>query len=174
MTTEYLNNKYFEDLIFQFQTAKKEKNRYEVFINDIKDTEIRTSKRGKYKKPELWIEIEKKYQIINSDFQEIQTRLAVEFLTLSQNIVGYAKFNLIDHDDAIQEGVMICFEKVDRFDPARGKAFNYMSTCIFNSLKQLFRTARNYSELKRKYLDFISLQQSHEIPAKVKTIYKNN
>ena len=84
-----------------------------------------------------------------------QDDLAAAFYTLSQNIVKYAKFQHIDDDDAIQEGVVICFEKIDHFDPNKGKAFNYMTTCILNHFRQLYRSARNYQELKKKYLTYL-------------------
>jgi hypothetical protein len=157
MGSEYLNNKTFESLIVKFQQAKKERTRYQMFIEDIAATEQRTLKRGKFQKPIVWINVEKKYQGVVIDYQDAQRELATAFYTLSENIVRYAKFNLIDQDDAIQEGVMICFEKIDRFDPKKGKAFNYMTTCILNHFRQLYRTARNYNELKRKYLDFLSV-----------------
>jgi DNA-directed RNA polymerase specialized sigma subunit len=75
---------------------------------------------------------------------------------LSENIANYAKFSGIDIDDAIQEGVLICFEKINRFDPRKGKAFNYMTTCILNHFRQLYRSARNYNELKKRYQNFLS------------------
>ena len=174
-TTEYLNNKSFESLIVRFQQAKRERVKYQMFIDDIKATEKRTTKRGKYQKPDSWVSIEKKYYIVSFDFNQVQDELALAFYTLSQNIVRYAKFNLIDQDDAIQEGVMICFEKIDRFDPQKGKAFNYMTTCILNHFRQLYRTARNYNELKRKYLDFLQVQMNQQLPAhKTKSIYKKH
>jgi DNA-directed RNA polymerase specialized sigma subunit len=165
MATEYLNNKVFEILIVKFQQSKKNRNKYKMFMDDIIATEQRTLKRGKFKKPESWIEAEKTYLLVDSEFQEIQGQLAIAFYTLSQNIVRYAKFNLIDQDDAIQDGVMVCFEKIDRFDPKKGKAFNYMTTCILNAFRQLYRTARNYNELKRKYLDLMQIQMEQQLPA---------
>jgi hypothetical protein len=163
MTTEYLNNKLFESLIVRFQHAKKERVKFQMFMEDIKATEQRTIKRGKYQKPEGWFSTEKSFEIVLSDFHTVQNELATTFYKLSENIVRYAKFNLIDQDDAVQEGVMICFEKIDRFDPKKGKAFNYMTTCILNHFRQLYRTARNYNELKRKYLDFISIQLNQNL-----------
>jgi DNA-directed RNA polymerase specialized sigma24 family protein len=75
----------------------------------------------------------------------------------------------------VQEGVMICFEKIDRFDPKKGKAFNYMTTCVLNHFRQLYRTARNYNELKRKYLDFVQLQFDQKLPPlKTKSFYKKH
>lgn len=86
------------------------------------------------------------------NFKDFQTQLAYAFYILAENITNYAKFSGIDVDDAIQEGVLICFEKIDRFDPRKGKAFNYMTTCILNHYRQLYRSARNYNELKKRYM----------------------
>lgn len=65
----------------------------------------------------------------------------------------------------MQEFVMICFDKMERFDPnyigksgKKAKAFNYMTTCILNHYRQLYRSARNYNELKKKFQ--ASLQQN--------------
>ncbi len=158
MATEYLNNKNFEKIISKFQDAKRERGKYELIIEDIRATELRTAKRNRYEKPESWAVTQIAYEVVAHNFEDAQKELAMAFYTLSENIVRYAKFNLIDQDDAIQEGVMICFEKIDRFDPAKGKAFNYMTTCILNHFRQLYRTARNYNELKRKYHDFMQTQ----------------
>jgi len=98
--------------------------------------------------------------------------LAIAFYTLSENIVRYAKFNLIDPDDAVQEGVVICFEKIDRFDPRKGKAFNYMTTCILNHFRQLYRTARNYNELKKKFHDFLQVQMSTTMIRNGREVYR--
>lgn len=158
MAAEYLNNKNFEKIISKFQDAKRERAKYELIIEDIRATELRTAKRNKYQKPESWVVTQSAYEVVAHRFTEAQKDLATAFYTLSENIVRYAKFNLIDQDDAIQEGVMICFEKIDRFDPTKGKAFNYMTTCILNHFRQLYRTARNYNELKKKYHDFMQTQ----------------
>lgn len=175
MANEYLNNKTFEALIVRFQTVKKEKIKYQLLMDDIVNTEQRTQKRGKYSKPAAWAKTEKAFSQANFEYQNVQNDLAEAFYTLSQNIVRYAKFNLIDQDDAVQEGVMICFEKIDRFDPKKGKAFNYMTTCILNHFRQLYRTARNYNELKRKYLDHLASQLDYQMPAsKTKSIYKRH
>jgi len=164
MATEYLNNKKFESLIKRFLICKKDRAKYLLLIEDIRQTEERTSNRKKYKKPDNWEEIEKTFDTIIAEFEELQKELTIAFYLLSENIVRYRKFNLIDPDDAIQEGVVICFEKVDRFDPDKGKAFNYMTTCIINHFRQLYRTARNYNELKKKYHDYLSVKISQPIP----------
>lgn len=175
MASEYLNNKTFEALIVKFQGAKKNRIKYQLFMDDIVGTQQRTLKRNRYKKPPLWVEIEGVFRQVASSYQCAQDDLALAFYTLSENIVRYAKFNLIDQDDAIQEGVMICFEKIDRFDPKKGKAFNYMTTCILNHFRQLYRTARNYNELKRKYLEFVQIQLDQKLPvSKTKNLYRKH
>ena len=69
---------------------------------------------------------------------------------------------------------MICFEKVDRFDPSKGKAFNYMTTCILNHFKQLYRSARNYNDLKRRYSDFVQLKFEQNLPYINRNFKKHN
>lgn len=164
MATEYLNNRKFEILISNFINVKRDKTKYELLLEDIKQTEIRTACRKKYQKPETWSNLENKFVEITDEYNSIQQELTVAFYLLSENIVYYRKFNLIDPDDAIQEGVMICFEKIDRFDPSKGKAFNYMTTCIINHFRQLYRAARNYNELKKKYHDHLQIQLDQPIP----------
>lgn len=85
--------------------------------------------------------------------QELEGRLTELFYLLADNILRAFKFQLIDRDDALQEGVMICFEKLDRFKPERGKAFNYYTTCTLNHYRQLYRTAKNYNEFKKRFLN---------------------
>lgn len=122
MANEYINNSIFEKAILRFQDAKKnQENNY-------------------------------------NEFNESQKELAALFSLLAENIIRAFKFRLIEHEDALQEGVMICFEKLDRFNPEfvgkngqKAKAFNYMTTCTLNHYKQLYRTAKNYGELKKKY-----------------------
>ena len=159
-TTEYLNNKTFETLIVKFQITKDERIKYKSLMEEDKKEE------GSKKTTEN----ETNFYKFDFEFQEIQKNLAMAFLTLSQNIVRYAKFKLIDQDDAVQEGVMICFEKINRFDPKKGKAFNYMTTCILNHFRQIYRTARNYNELKRKYLEFVKVKTNYNT---LKTRTKN-
>ena len=157
MASEYLNNKKLEKVIVSFQKIKRSKNMYQYLMNNIKEQGV------KEKEPDSWIFVKDEYSREMSDYDVTQGDLATAFYTLSENIVRYAKFNLIDPDDSVQEGVLICFEKLDRFDPRFGKAFNYMTTCILNHFKQLYRSARNYTELKKKYQDHMSRELQSEI-----------
>lgn len=152
MASEYLNNRTFESIIQSFQYYKRQKAKYELVLSDLKETHER--RQAKYQDDEKKApleENEKFYKEACSQFKDFQEQLAYAFYVLSENIANYAKFNGIDVDDAIQEGVLICFEKIDRFDPRKGKAFNYMTTCILNHFRQLYRSARNYNELKKRY-----------------------
>lgn len=164
MSNEYLNNKVFESIIIRFQCSKKKKARTYLILEDISETHKRVQE--KLIDVENITELELAQvnkQEVDKEFSDAQNKLAEAFYTLSQNIVSYAKFNMIDPDDAVQEGVMICFDKVDRFDSRKGKAFNYMTTCILNHFRQLYRTARNYNELKKKYQDFVQLKLDYKI-----------
>lgn len=156
MANEYLNNRTFESIIQSFQYYKRQKAKYELILEDLKETnERRVSKYQDDEKKAPVEDNEKFYQEACQNFKDFQEQLAFAFYILSENIANYAKFNGIDIDDAIQEGVLICFEKIDRFDPRKGKAFNYMTTCILNHFRQLYRSARNYNELKKRYHCFL-------------------
>ena len=156
MSNEYLNNKTFEIIINRFQIAKKNKYKCEFLLEEILETKERLSKRIPGFDDAL---IQSVLVMLNTacrELKESQNELATAFYTLANNIVNYAKFNL-DGDDLIQEMVMTCFEKTSRFNPKRGKAFNYFSTCMLNSARQSWRSAKNYNELKRKFHEFSSL-----------------
>ena len=162
---EYLNNRVFEGIIKRFQKSKKQQARYELIIEDFQDILKRKRQRKTQSKEDRHQlkQSQLDFSLAVKDHTESKEDLAHAFYTLSENIVRYAKFQLIDEDDAIQEGVMICFEKIDRFDPRKGKAFNYMTTCILNHFRQLYRTARNYNELKKKYLKHLQFVMSRTI-----------
>lgn len=156
MTTEYLNNKIFEIVIAKFQKSKRDKLKYNFILEDIK--EVAARKPEDHISHQLLKEILELYKKAEEEYLETQKQLAESFLILSRNLVHYANLPLVDADDAVQEGVMICFEKIDRFDPSKGRAFNYATTVALNHMRQLFRSARNYNELKNKYLNHIQEQ----------------
>ena len=162
MSNEYLNNKFLESVIRRFQKSKQEKIRYELIIEDVK---ISFEKRSKHKKePSHDLRVyHLEHERANLEFSDSQKELATAFYTLSEHLVRYAKDIIVDTDDAIQEGVMICFEKIDRFNPEKGKAFNYMTTCILNHFRQIYRTSRNYKLLKEKYREFMCSKLNHTI-----------
>ena len=163
MPTEYLDNKAFEVIIANFQKTKKLKLRYELlveFLNEMIDAKKKSKINASKDKKDLG-EFQAQQIKNNAQFHSNKEHLCRQLLILAQNVVGYTKFSLIDADDAIQESVMVCFDKIDRFVPSKGKAFNYMTTVIFNSLRQLYRSAKNYNEFKKKLGDFLELSQGH-------------
>lgn len=161
MANEYLNNKTFESVIRSFQFYKRKKSRCELIIADLRQTHERRQQKYKDDLRKMAVEqaIEDHRQSCQQ-FEQFQSQLAYSFYLLSENIANYAKFSGVDVDDAVQEGVLICFQKIDLFDPRKGKAFNYMTTCILNHYRQLYRSARNYNELKKRYHVF--LQDKYE------------
>jgi hypothetical protein len=156
MSSEYLNNKSFEKIIILFQNAKREQNKFNLLKVDYEIQKNKLAGKHTIKIPLLLNQ--ETYVEIKNDFSDSQKILAEAFYTLSRNIVRYAKFSNIDEDDSVQEGVLICFERVEKFDPIKGKAFNYFTTCILNHFRQLWRSAKNYNELKKKYSKMCQLK----------------
>jgi DNA-directed RNA polymerase specialized sigma subunit len=168
MATEYLNNRELEQHIATFLASTRAKAKYQLIMEDIQEAISTKEKRQipTQEDKQLLTTTKKSYAKADDDFAVAQQQLALDFYRLSENLVRYAKFPYLDVDDARQEGVVICFEKVDRFVPNKGRAFNYMTTCVLNHFRQLYRTAKNQNELKKKYRDFQQTRTS-------KTMIKN-
>lgn len=112
-------------------------------------------------------------KINKENYEKVRQDLAEFFYLLSDQIIKAFKFQFIDEEDARQEGVAICFEKLDRFDFKRGsKAFNYLTTVTLNHFRQLYRTAKNYNELKRKFAEHQISKINEELLHKLHTKYK--
>lgn len=156
MANEYLNNQTFEDVIRQFQMFKRKKARCQFILKDTEETNRRQKKRKK-NNDDILKDQRKEYQHTCEEFEKYQGELTQAFYILSENIANYYinRYSGIDIDDATQEAVLICFEKVDRFNPDKGRAFNYMTTCIINHFRQIYRSNRNYNELKKKYHNYL-------------------
>lgn len=152
MGNEYLNNKSFEATIKSFQHYKKQKAKLALVIADLQETHDRRQLKYKDDEKKLFLDqVKKDYVEVCKHFEVFQNQLAAAFYILAENIANYANYAGVEVDDAIQESVLICFEKIDRFDPRKGKAFNYFSTLEINSARQLYRSAKNYGELKKRY-----------------------
>lgn len=160
--SEYLNNKFLENAIADFKQSRQDKIKYEMMVEDLRNS-VKNNNKVEDKLDEMKEQLDK----VVVKYNESQNKLAISFLTLAENIIRFKKFHFVDVDEAIQEFVMICFDKLDRFDPnfvgkngQKAKAFNYMTTCIFNHYRQMYRTARNYNEMKRKFQEH--LQQKND------------
>lgn len=160
MTTEYLNNKKFTINILNFQKSKREKVKYEICIEDLKDA----VKRGNTKILPRLEKLTEMYKKTINIYNDSQQQLAIAFQILAENIVNYAKFNFVEKEDVMQDSVMTCFYKIDLFNPTKGRAFNYMTTIIWNTLRQSYRGARTHNELKNKFLEFLQCNNDNNIP----------
>ncbi len=55
----------------------------------------------------------------------------------------YAGKNIpFDEDDLIQELLFFAYEKLPRFDPEKGNAFHYFTTCMLGHLRQFWRAPK--------------------------------
>jgi len=160
MSNHYLDNKNLEKNIIDFQQAKKYKKKYELLRQDYES--------HKQNAKNLTLKLDEEKIAQNEKLlKQSQDNLAKEFFTLAENIVRFRNFQKIDYDDAVQEGVFICFAKIERFDPHRGsKAFNFLTTCLIHHLRQIYRSNKNFEELKKRYQDFCFNKISKEIPMK--------
>jgi DNA-directed RNA polymerase specialized sigma subunit len=180
--TEYLDNKEFEVIIESFQATKREKTRQEMISEDLQETQDRRSKKSDKRGKETMVSHIAKYKDVVVQHDNNKGKLAEQFLRLATNTANfYGRVLGIDVDDATQEGVLICFEKIDRFNPnykgkdgQKAKAFNYLTTCIFNHYRQIYRTMKNYSELKRRYHQFLQDNFEKMFQIRGKNAYKSS
>jgi hypothetical protein len=156
MKNEYINNKKFEEIIENFRSSSRSKRRCEFILEDLRETHGRRLEKysDNVRKGGVTLQ-EKRYSEVCTNFKKLQEQLSFAFYVLSENVAGFSRFQGIDLDDAIQEGVLICFDKLDRFDASKGKAFNYLTTCILNHYRQIYRSIRSYNEFKKRYHVFL-------------------
>lgn len=91
--------------------------------------------------------------IKNKNDEDMKNEITLCFYLLAENIIKAFNFRLIDKEDALQEGVLICFSKLFMFNSSKGKAFNWFTTIILNHYRQLYRSCKNDINLKKKYLE---------------------
>lgn len=97
----------------------------------------------------------------NPDDEDLKHEITVCFYLLADNIIKAFNFKLIDREDALQEGVLMCLSKIHRFDATRGGAFNFFTTVTLNGFRQLYRSCKNEISLKARYLEH-QIQQGKE------------
>lgn len=126
---------------------------------------------------------EDSYYINNDEFQELiiqykQTRdedileiLVTDFFyVLTYNIIRTFNFK-IDEEDALQEGTIACLKKMEQFDPTRGRAFNFFTTICLNHFRGIFKSKKNYEELKLRFLNQQALRVDNNLPYGRKIIH---
>ena len=113
-----------------------------------------------------WVNRENFHKLIvyhQYDFP-LSNKLATAFQTLTEILLDSYRHKSIllkyHREDIIQECVLICYEKLKRFDPDKGKAFNYFSTIIISQLRQWNYVAKRnqYPELRKKYQQNLNCQ----------------
>lgn len=168
--SDYLDNIQLEKNILNFVKAKQETKRYEMLIEDIKSSNL---KRGKdhFDLPKFEAEYVKSKNV----YEISQVFLINAFYLIAKNVVAWKRFKFVEADDAIQEGIIISFERIEKFDPSRGSpAFNFLTTCIYNHLKQQYRSASNYNNFIKKYQDHINVKFQNNIIIKNGKEFQNN
>jgi hypothetical protein len=77
------------------------------------------------------------------------------FETLASNIVKYfidGKLGKIfKKKETVRDLVCLSFLKMHRYDPDKGRAFNFFTTIMLGWLRQVYRSKKNYAELKAAY-----------------------
>lgn len=85
--------------------------------------------------------------------------LWLSFHLLATNFCRYVlarKFQGIEVEDAIQETTLTCWAATTKFDPTKGKAFNYFTTMIYNKLQIINRgNSKDQEKLANFYAEFL-------------------
>ena len=97
-----------------------------------------------------------------------EPQLSEAFCWLCGKVYDHMKIKMIDRDDAIQDGVMFCYEKLPRYNPEKKVAFNFFTTTVLCLYRQT-APRKNYNELKEKYKDLNKTKTSHSTTSDKKT-----
>lgn len=92
-----------------------------------------------------------------SDYRDnkiTESELSEKFFWIAENSINYFVNKLPDKNDTIQECVLICWEKLPKYNQTKGKAFNFFTTITISLLRQIYRKEKNYKILKEKYKKF--------------------
>jgi DNA-directed RNA polymerase specialized sigma subunit len=85
--------------------------------------------------------------------RETGNTLALMFLRLGDEIQKKWNFSYIDREDLSQEGVIILFEKLHRWDVAKGTAFNFFTTLLLNHWRQCWRKESGHRKLLERLME---------------------
>lgn len=122
----------------------------------------------KPKKKKKYIENDELVELL-LEYQHTQNREVLDiivtdfFYVLSYKLIRGFPFKLIDEEDMLQEGAIACFKKLSRFDPTRGKPFNFFTTVILNQFRGMFKHNKAYMEFKRNLLKLEAIRVDEEM-----------
>ncbi|MBX9770789.1 MAG: hypothetical protein K2X29_05435 [Candidatus Obscuribacterales bacterium] len=144
----YINNSEFEEVLLQFETLRKQIGKYQCILGDLQESQ--TVKPNQLR-GELIKDFSTKLEKSEVKMRQIKNDLGIFFYKISEGLTKYANF-CMESEDLIQEGILQCYIKMDRFSPEKGKAFNYFTSLIFNHYRQKYRNKKQYERLKWRYL----------------------
>jgi DNA-directed RNA polymerase specialized sigma24 family protein len=87
--------------------------------------------------------------------RDVANELANCFYQIADGLLNKYRFDGINDDDARQEAVATCWLKVNNFNIGKGRAFNFYTTVILNTWRQMWRTNQNYHKVKDKFADHL-------------------
>lgn len=75
------------------------------------------------------------------------------FKTLTKRILEFAGESFIkqsfeDEDSVVDDCISVCFEKLRRYDPTKGKAFNFFTTIVLGHMRQLYMCEKRTAKMK--------------------------
>ena len=94
---------------------------------------------------------------------ETGRELGVAFSVMIMRLFEFMgdRMALVQTVETIRQCVYSCFEKIPRYDPTKGKAFNYFTTIILCQLRQRFRSHQNEMARDKKWLKFLNLSETN-------------
>lgn len=55
--------------------------------------------------------------------------------------------------NVVRELLCVAFLKMEKYDPTKGKAFNFFTTIMLGWLRQVYRAKKDYAKLKIEYYE---------------------
>lgn len=154
MSSKYLENRALEEAIDDYRWSRRNLTKLNMLLEDVNQTiEDLQSFPSTVKSHKIWKKAIQD-EISKEEMLRIpkEERLARYFYLMAENIIRKPIFKSIEEDDAIQESVIICMEKIGHFDTRKGKAFSYVTQMIFHRFLHIMRNTGVYIRLKQRYL----------------------
>lgn len=86
-----------------------------------------------------------------------EKKISIILDVLSNRIMNwYPKTNLIKKDAHREEMVRACMCRLNRIDTSKDSAFNYFTTIMIATLRQLTTTTEDMKQMKEKYHEYLA------------------